>query len=69
MAPRQPFAKTLGAAWLLFLVVVVALVAGSVGAGWLSVKLAELGWPVWLRFLPTGLALTLGVRLLVRRMK
>lgn len=69
MAARKPFNESLGAAWLLFVVVGVILIGGAFGTAWLKTQLAALGLPVWVQALPGVLFLTLGVRLLVQRMK
>jgi uncharacterized membrane protein YfcA len=66
MRQRTPFSQSLGAAWLLFLVVAVALVAGAFGGAWLGAELVARGAPEWVRFLP-GSLIFLAVIALLRR--
>jgi hypothetical protein len=69
VATRKPFNESLGAAWLLFVVVGVILIGGALGTSWLNMQLAALGLPVWVRALPGVVFMIVGVRLLVRRMR
>jgi threonine/homoserine/homoserine lactone efflux protein len=69
MAAQKPFNESLGAAWLLFVVVGIILIGGAFGTSWLKTQLAALGLSVWAQALPGVVFMIVGVRLLVRRMR